>query len=416
MPRLLAFVVSVSVVLLSVAPAIAATIQTDLWVYNNGDTVTVYGDGFTPGEPVELVTTDPQGIEVDRGTVGTDEYGNLTYQFVLRATVEGIYDVNATGLTSGLTAWTQFDPANVTISAAAFTWYRTQGPGFDVAISGTWQCTGTCTSAQSVLVEARESDGANNAASGSVVASQSITSLSGTTWTTTFQFRGNNQQGSFAIPHDRKFDIRAVLNFNNGSTSTAVRDNYFGVDNTRPTSTVVTVDPNGSGGKLTASGTAADDPAAGGVASGLSNGEVYVEIRSGSASGATVSGTGQNVNVSGAGSWSYTVTSPPTAAGTYCVVSIATDVAGNVQNPVASKCYVVAPTNTAPTISDIPNQTIDEDGTTGALSFTIGDPDTAISALTVSGSSSNTTLVPNANISFGGSGANRTVTVTPAAN
>src|SRR4029077_1506685 len=36
--------------------------------------------------------------------------------------------------------------------------------------------------------------------------------------------------------------------------------------------------------------------------------------------------------------------------------------------------------------------------------------------LTVSGSSSNQTLVPNTNIVFGGTGANRTVTLTPAAN
>src|SRR5204863_327676 len=35
---------------------------------------------------------------------------------------------------------------------------------------------------------------------------------------------------------------------------------------------------------------------------------------------------------------------------------------------------------------------------------------------TVTGSSSNPTLVPNGNIVFGGSGANRTVTVTPALN
>jgi hypothetical protein len=39
-----------------------------------------------------------------------------------------------------------------------------------------------------------------------------------------------------------------------------------------------------------------------------------------------------------------------------------------------------------------------------------------VGSLTVSGSSNNTTLVPNANIVFGGSRANRTVTVTPAAN
>ena len=35
--------------------------------------------------------------------------------------------------------------------------------------------------------------------------------------------------------------------------------------------------------------------------------------------------------------------------------------------------------------------------------------------LTVTLSSSNTTLVPNANIVLGGSGANRTITITPAA-
>ena len=48
-------------------------------------------------------------------------------------------------------------------------------------------------------------------------------------------------------------------------------------------------------------------------------------------------------------------------------------------------------------------------------SFTIGDAD-GPTGLAVSGQSSNTTLVPTANIVFGGSGANRTVTVTPAAN
>jgi formylglycine-generating enzyme required for sulfatase activity len=70
--------------------------------------------------------------------------------------------------------------------------------------------------------------------------------------------------------------------------------------------------------------------------------------------------------------------------------------------------------NTAPTISDIAAQTITEGNNTGALAFTVGDAQTAAGSLIVSGSSSNTTLVPNANIVFGGSGANRTVTVTPA--
>ncbi|MBI4356397.1 MAG: hypothetical protein HY559_00750, partial [Gammaproteobacteria bacterium] len=76
----------------------------------------------------------------------------------------------------------------------------------------------------------------------------------------------------------------------------------------------------------------------------------------------------------------------------------------------------VTAVNASPTVSGIVNQAIDEDGNTGALTFTIGDAETAGDSLTVEGSSSNPTLVPNANIVFGGSGANRTVTATPVSN
>ncbi|MFO1351422.1 MAG: choice-of-anchor D domain-containing protein [Gammaproteobacteria bacterium] len=72
--------------------------------------------------------------------------------------------------------------------------------------------------------------------------------------------------------------------------------------------------------------------------------------------------------------------------------------------------------NTAPTISDVADQTIAEDANTGAIAVTIGDAETAAGSLALTGDSSNTTLVPNANLVFGGSDANRTVTVTPAAN
>ena len=78
--------------------------------------------------------------------------------------------------------------------------------------------------------------------------------------------------------------------------------------------------------------------------------------------------------------------------------------------------FKVTVNNVAPTISDVANQSTNEDNPTGAVSFTVGDAGTAAGDLTVSGSSSNTTLVPNANIALGGSGANRTLTVTPAPN
>ncbi len=72
--------------------------------------------------------------------------------------------------------------------------------------------------------------------------------------------------------------------------------------------------------------------------------------------------------------------------------------------------------NTAPTITDVPNQTIAANGNTGALAFTVGDAQTAAASLTVTGASSNLTLVPNANVTITpGAGGARTVTVTPAA-
>jgi hypothetical protein len=72
--------------------------------------------------------------------------------------------------------------------------------------------------------------------------------------------------------------------------------------------------------------------------------------------------------------------------------------------------------NAPPTISDIPDQITDEDVPTGEIPFTVGNAETTASDLEVTGSSSNTTLVPNGDIAFAGTGANRTVKVTSVAN
>ena len=83
----------------------------------------------------------------------------------------------------------------------------------------------------------------------------------------------------------------------------------------------------------------------------------------------------------------------------------------------ASNSFVVTvnAVNDAPTITGIVTQTVNVNGTTGPLNFTIGDVDTALTSLTLNTSSSNPTLVPAGGVFLGGSGANRTVTVTPAA-
>jgi sugar lactone lactonase YvrE len=51
----------------------------------------------------------------------------------------------------------------------------------------------------------------------------------------------------------------------------------------------------------------------------------------------------------------------------------------------------------------------------GTMNLTVADVDSPIGGVNLSASSSSTTLVPNSNITFGGSGANRTVKITPTA-
>ncbi len=99
---------------------------------------------------------------------------------------------------------------------------------------------------------------------------------------------------------------------------------------------------------------------------------------------------------------------------TYYIAVTAFDSLGN-ESVYSSEVSFAAPgVNQPPTIGAIANKTISSGQSTGAIPFTVGDPDTGPTGLTLSGASANTTLVPNGNIAFGGSGASRTVTVTPA--
>ncbi len=70
--------------------------------------------------------------------------------------------------------------------------------------------------------------------------------------------------------------------------------------------------------------------------------------------------------------------------------------------------------NTTPTISDVTDKSTNEDTATSAIVVTIHDDDG--DAMTLAGTSSDQTLVPNGNIVFGGTGDNRTVIITPALN
>lgn len=85
----------------------------------------------------------------------------------------------------------------------------------------------------------------------------------------------------------------------------------------------------------------------------------------------------------------------------------------------ASDSFVVnvtaAAVNQAPLISAIDNISIDINTSTGLIEFTVEDPDGDASALILSADSNNTSLIPVDNILFGGSGTERTILITPAA-
>jgi gliding motility-associated-like protein len=120
-----------------------------------------------------------------------------------------------------------------------------------------------------------------------------------------------------------------------------------------------------------------------------------------------------NVNTTGQVAYTPTLNFSGTASVTYSV----NDNTGGTSNT-ATLSVTVTASNDAPTITTILPQSIAEDlvGGTGALSFTVGDIDTPVASLTLTGISDNNALVPDANIVFGGSLAARNVTVTPAAN
>jgi hypothetical protein len=70
--------------------------------------------------------------------------------------------------------------------------------------------------------------------------------------------------------------------------------------------------------------------------------------------------------------------------------------------------------NSAPSISGVADQLVVEDTPTAATGFTVGDDFTPAASLTVTAVSSNTALVPDANIILNGDGADRTIVLTPA--
>ena len=76
---------------------------------------------------------------------------------------------------------------------------------------------------------------------------------------------------------------------------------------------------------------------------------------------------------------------------------------------------ITVSSNTPPTLTGLTSVNVNEDSTV-TVTYTVGDADTAASSLVVSAYSTNQTLLPIQNLFPGGSGANRTLSITPGLN
>ncbi|HWH70621.1 MAG TPA: tandem-95 repeat protein, partial [Candidatus Sulfotelmatobacter sp.] len=124
---------------------------------------------------------------------------------------------------------------------------------------------------------------------------------------------------------------------------------------------------------------------------------------------------GMNIVLAGNGEIRTIAINPaPNLFGRAVITVTVSDAAGGS----ASQSFVltVNGVNDAPSISGIEAQSTDKNRSSGRIEFVVGDVETAASNLVVSASSSNPALVPEANIILGGSGSNRTVQISPAAN
>jgi hypothetical protein len=102
------------------------------------------------------------------------------------------------------------------------------------------------------------------------------------------------------------------------------------------------------------------------------------------------------------------------AFGTATITVTVTD--GQPTDNTVSRSFVVtvASMNDLPNISEIADQLVNENTPVGPIPFTVSDLESPTASLVVSGDSSNPSLIPVENLIFAGSGANRTLTVTPA--
>src|SRR5437762_3105149 len=113
-----------------------------------------------------------------------------------------------------------------------------------------------------------------------------------------------------------------------------------------------------------------------------------------------------NIVLGGSGSNRTAALSPAgNQSGTATITITVTDPEG--ASASSSFVLTVNPVNDPPTISSVPDQFTNEDTPTVAILFSIGDVDSPLDSLRVTGHSFDQVLVPDGNIVISGSGSNR---------
>ena len=135
-------------------------------------------------------------------------------------------------------------------------------------------------------------------------------------------------------------------------------------------------------------------------------------VRGSSSNAALVSGGG--IAFLGTGTERFVVVNPAGAqSGTTTITIEVDDGAGGIATTSFALTFTSV-ANTPPTISSISDTGTPVNGSTGPIAFTVADAETPASTLTITPGSSNPVLLPLSGIVLGGSGSNRTITITPA--
>jgi hypothetical protein len=223
-----------------------ATIKTDKDDYAPHQQAVITGTGWKPGEQVQLLFQEDPAIHDDYVlTVTADAQGKIRHDTWSPEEHDlGVqFYLTATGDQSGRRAQTAFtDSINVAVDNAPFVWHRTgEVPGgFNVSgVTGTYTCNtqgnvgNQCTSVTNVTITV-------SGATGSRVITGLAANVNGATWgPLTLEFRTAPGANQFTIPVDGRQTVTATLNTDapNGPTSGS-RNNYFGVDNTAPVTSI----------------------------------------------------------------------------------------------------------------------------------------------------------------------------------